>query len=104
MLRVEPLGATPPEPGVLAFDSGIGWRIGRTRTGWTYLFHHTAGARTRVTQALVADHQWRRATIYVEPAHAPFFMAYPMEQLIVLGALAGRPRPAAPAGSIGGGR
>lgn len=89
-LRVEPLGATPPDPGVLAFDSGIGWRIGRTRTGWTCLFRHTAGARTRLTQALVADRRWRRATIYVERARAPFFMAYPVEQLLFLGALAGR--------------
>jgi hypothetical protein len=89
-LRVEPLGATPPDAGVLAFDSGIGWQIGRTRTGWACLFRHTDGGRQRLTQALVADRRWRRVTMYVERARAPFFMAYPVEQLLILGALAGR--------------
>jgi hypothetical protein len=87
-LRVRPLAGAPPDPGVLRFDSGTGWQVGRTPGGWSCLFWHTHGRRPQLAQALVADRRWRRATLWVPSEDAPFFLAYPLEPFLFLNVLA----------------
>ena len=82
-LSLAPLDRGAPGGGVVAFDSGLGWRIVATADGWSFV-----GLRAnRPYHALAVDREWRKGTVFLPArlrsgAGRPFPIAYPWEMLL----------------------
>src|SRR5207245_1423604 len=60
-LSLAPLDRGAPSGGVVAFDSGLGWRIVATADGWSFV-----GLRAnRPYHALAVDREWRKGTVFL---------------------------------------
>jgi len=82
-LSISPLDRGVPAGSVVAFDSGLGWRVVATAEGWSFV-----GLRAnRPYHAIAVDREWRTGTVFL-PARLrsgvgrPFPVAYPWEMLL----------------------
>lgn len=82
-LTLAPLDRGLPADGVVAFDSGLGWRVVETPEGWSFV-----GLRAgRAHHAAAVDRAWRAGTLFLPArlragAGRPFPLAYPWEMLL----------------------
>ena len=83
-----PLAAAPAEPARPSFDSGRGWWVSERQGGWSISFwdDHRRPSPA-LCQVLSVDRSWSSGHLYLSPAFTgpgarPFWLWYPLEQLL----------------------